>query len=154
MDLRLEGTAGGMSPRPRLEPVTPPTPPTPPGSALQRPCPCGSGETYDACCGRLHRGAARAATAEELMRSRYSAYAVGDLDHLFRTWHPRTRPTDLTPDPGLRWTGLTVVAAGEDWVEFVAAYERGGRAGELRERSRFEQRAGRWVYVDGEVDPG
>ena len=97
--------------------------------ALQQSCPCGSGTTYDACCGRLHRGAAQAETAEELMRSRYAAYAVGDTDYVFRTWHPRTRPDDLAPDPVLAWTGLTIVDAGEDWVEFVAAYERDGRPG-------------------------
>ena len=118
---------------------------------LQQTCPCGSGQAYDACCGRLHRGAAQAETAEELMRSRYAAYAVGDLDHVFRTWHPRTRPEDLAPDPAMTWTGLEVLGSGEDWVEFVAAYERGGVPGELRERSRFERRGGRWVYLDGEV---
>jgi SEC-C motif-containing protein len=117
-------------------------------------CPCGSGATYDACCGRLHRGAAQAPTPEELMRSRYAAYAVGDLDHVFRTWHPRTRPDDLRPDPALTWTGLTVLGAGEDWVEFVATYDRAGEPGAMRERSRFDRRGGRWVYVDGEVaDP-
>lgn len=118
---------------------------------LQPTCPCGSGSAYDACCGRLHRGAAPAETAEQLMRARYAAYAVGDTDYVFRTWHPRTRPDDLTPDAGLTWTGLSIVGAGEDWVEFVASYERGGVPGELRERSRFERRAGRWVYVDGAV---
>ena len=119
--------------------------------ALQQTCPCGSGTPYDGCCGRLHRGADQATTAEELMRSRYAAYAVGDLDYVFRTWHPRTRPDDLSPDPGLTWTGLTVVGAGADWVEFVAAFEAHGRAGELHERSVFERRGGRWVYVEGEV---
>jgi SEC-C motif domain protein len=119
---------------------------------LQLPCPCGSGTSYDGCCGRLHRGAAAAETAEELMRSRYAAYAVGANDYVFRTWHPRTRPDDLSPDPALTWTGLEIVGSGDDWVEFVASYDRDGRPGERRERSRFEQRAGRWVYVDG--DPG
>ena len=121
---------------------------------LQQACPCGSGTSYDACCGRLHRGAAQAATAEELMRSRYAAYVVGATDHLFRTWHPRTRPDvdDLAPDPDLTWTGLRVLGSGEDWVEFVASYDRDGVAGELRERSRFERRGGRWVYVDGDVE--
>ena len=125
-----------------------------PDMALQQPCPCGTGGTYDACCGRLHRGAARAVTAEELMRSRYAAYAVGHVDHLFRTWHPRTRPADLVPDPGLRWTGLEVVgttAGGPDdevgTVEFVAHYDTPSGPGSLHEDSRFERRAGRWVYV-------
>ena len=45
------------------------------------------------------------------MRSRYAAYAVGDLDHVFRTWHPRTRPDDLSPDPDLTWTGLEILDA-------------------------------------------
>ncbi|MCW2766619.1 MAG: sec-C motif containing protein [Nocardioides sp.] len=125
---------------------------------LQQPCPCGSGDPYDACCGRLHRGAAAAGTAEELMRSRYAAYAVGDTSYVFRTWHPRTRPADIEPDPALTWTGLSIVdaaAGGPDdetgEVEFVARFLRGGAAGERRERSRFERRAGRWVYVDGDV---
>ena len=86
------------------------------------------------------------------MRSRYAAYAVGDTDYVFRTWHPRTRPDDLSPDPTTTWTGLEIVGAGEDWVEFVASYSRGGRAGQQHERSRFEQRGGRWVYVDGEFE--
>ncbi len=118
---------------------------------LQRTCPCGSGATYDACCGRLHRGAAEAETAEQLMRARYAAYAVGEVDYVFRTWHPRTRPGDVELDPTLTWTGLRVLGAGEDWVEFVASYEHHGFAGELRERSRFERRAGCWAYVDGDT---
>jgi SEC-C motif domain protein len=124
----------------------------------QATCPCGSGSSYDACCGRLHRGAAPAVTAEELMRSRYAAYAVGDLDHVFRTWHPRTRPDEITASPGLTWTGLTIVStsggdAGDDTgeVEFRAAYRTADGAGLLHERSRFERRAGRWVYVDGDL---
>ncbi len=92
------------------------------------------------------------------MRSRYAAYAVGDLDHVFRTWHPRTRPDEITASPGLTWTGLTIVStsgggpdddAGE--VEFRAAYRTADGPGLLHERSRFEQRAGRWVYVDGDL---
>jgi SEC-C motif-containing protein len=92
-----------------------------------------------------------AASAQELMRSRYAAYALGDLDHVFRTWHPRTRPADLAPDPALTWTGLRILDAGADWVEFEASYDRAGTPGRLHERSRFERRAGRWVYVDGVV---
>lgn len=92
------------------------------------------------------------------MRSRYSAYAVGDLDHIFRTWHPRTRPDVLEPDPALTWTALEildVVAGGHGdetgEVEFVASFQRPEGAGERRERSRFVRRATRWVYVDAGV---
>ena len=122
---------------PRLWPVDP----------LQPPCPCGSGATYDACCGPLLANRVQAATPEQLMRSRYTAYVVGDADHLFRTWHPRTRPEDTTPDRSTRWTGLQVLATEGDTVEFVASWD-GGR---MHEVSRFEQRAGRWFYVDGDL---
>ncbi len=110
------------------------------------------------CCGRLHRRESEAETAEELMRSRYAAYAVGELDHVFRTWHPRTRPESIEPDPTLTWTGLSVLdvvdgGSGDETgeVEFEATYERGGSVGRRHERSRFERRRGRWVYVDGDV---
>nr|WP_275425753.1 YchJ family metal-binding protein [Nocardioides solisilvae] len=99
----------------------------------------------------MHRGAARAVTAEELMRSRYSAFVVGEADYLFTTWHPRTRPDDVVLDPSTRWTGLEVVDVvdggpedEEGVVEFVARYA----GGEQRERSRFARRAGRWLYLD------
>lgn len=119
-------------------------------------CPCGSASSYDECCGVLHRREREAATPEELMRSRYSAFVVGEGDHLFRTWHPRTRPDDLAIAPDPRWLGLRIVDAPEavgdrGEVEFVA--EHAGWT--LHERSRFERRRGRWVYVDGDVDePG
>jgi SEC-C motif domain protein len=85
------------------------------------------------------------------MRSRYAAYALGVTDYVFRTWHPRTRPDHLAPDPGLTWNGLEILGSGEGWVEFVASYDHDGRPGQLRERSRFERRGGRWMYVDGDV---
>lgn len=82
------------------------------------------------------------------MRSRYAAYAVGDLDHVWRTWHPRTRPHEIAPDPDLTWTGLEILDVTEDEVEFEASYYRAGTLGKRHERSRFERRRGRWVYVD------
>ena len=88
------------------------------------------------------------------MRSRYAAYAVGELGYVFRTWHPRTRPADIDSS-GLVWTGLEVLEASEagdtGTVSFVASYLGPEGPGELREVSRFERRGGRWVYVDGDV---
>jgi SEC-C motif-containing protein len=103
-------------------------------------CPCGSAVGYHLCCGPLHHGERQAETAEELMRSRYSAFACGDADYLFRTWHPRTRPAD---------TGGIDDDRGE--VEFTARFVSEGRTDAMHERSRFERRRGRWVYVDGDV---
>jgi SEC-C motif domain protein len=125
-------------------------------NAFGQPCPCGSGTDVDECCGPLLRGERQAHTAEELMRSRYSAYASGHADHLFRTWHPRTRPADVAVGADVVWTGLEVLdtdAGGADddrgEVEFSARFTASGRNGVLHERSRFERRAGRWFYVDG-----
>ena len=56
------------------------------GAFNQSPCPCG-GVVYRSCCGPLHRGDQRAETAEQLMRSRYSAFARGEIDYLLAT-HP------------------------------------------------------------------
>ncbi|NHI15647.1 zinc chelation protein SecC [Microbacterium sp. CBS5P-1] len=118
------------------------------------PCPCGSA-SYAACCGPLHAGKRQAETPEELMRARYSAFATGDVFFLARSWHPRTRPADLSADPGLSWTGLTVHGSAVDGeagtVDFTARYVDAGGPGELREHSRFARRGGRWVYVDGDV---
>lgn len=117
-----------------------------------RSCPCGLPETYGACCGRFHAGAA-APTAERLMRSRYSAFVRQDGAYLLRTWHPRTRPERIDFDPGTRWTGLKILETGAGsafhetgTVTFRASY----RGGSLHERSRFERVGGAWVYVDGE----
>lgn len=121
-------------------------------------CPCGSGESFGRCCLALHRGERQAATAEQLMRARYSAYAVGDLDYVWRSWHPRTRPPALTADERLAWTGLEILdtvagrpadQTGE--VEFRAHYRHDARPGTLHERSRFAVRARRWLYVDGDL---
>lgn len=85
------------------------------------------------------------------MRSRYSAYATGDADYLFRTWHPRTRPAEVDLDQWLRWRELEILEVEGDEVEFIARFEApsgadgawGGtwEADEVHERSHFEQRA-------------
>ncbi|MGJ9413554.1 YchJ family protein [Aeromicrobium sp. CF4.19] len=120
-------------------------------------CPCGNSLPFQECCRPLHRQERLATTAEELMRSRYSAYAVRDDDHVFRTWHPRTRPEDVSTSQALRWQGLEVLAtdAGREsddrgTVEFRARYATDSQRGVMHELSRFERRAGRWFYVDGD----
>lgn len=121
-----------------------------------RRCPCGTGLAYAECCGRLHDGTATAATAEQLMRSRYSAFAVGDAGYLLATWHPATRPDELELDDDVRWIGLEVLAttggsllAADGAVEFRASYLRHGRPGAQHENSRFVRDGGRWRYLDG-----
>ena len=73
------------------------------------PCPCGTGEPFGGCCLPLHRGERQAETAEELMRSRYSAYCVGDFEYVWKTWHPRTRAEQPVSGDGPTWMGLQIV---------------------------------------------
>ncbi|KGM08796.1 YchJ family protein [Cellulomonas bogoriensis] len=117
-------------------------------------CPCLSGDTYDVCCARFHSGATQAPTAEQLMRSRYAAFAVGDPGYLTRTWHPSTRPEDLELDDDVRWTRLDVLSAvaggpfdAHGVVEFVAHYRQGTNRGRMHEVSTFTRDDGRWLYV-------
>lgn len=125
-------------------------------------CPCGKGPLYSACCGAVHArfaadGRLSAASAEALMRSRYSAFVLDRRDYLLASWHPRTRPAELPPpEPGLRWLGLEVLAHAQQdethaSVRFVARSKLGGRAHRLVETSRFERVDGAWLYVDGDL---
>ncbi|MGD9786609.1 MAG: YchJ family protein [Sulfuricellaceae bacterium] len=123
---------------------------------MTTPCPCGSGKAFEACCGPYLAGAP-APTPEALMRSRYTAYTLGDKDYLERTWHPSTRPADLELEKDVKWLGLKVVEArgGEQdetgTVRFVARFKVGGRGHRMEETSRFVREAGRWFYLDGDV---
>ena len=90
------------------------------------------------------------------MRSRYSAFVLGDEAYLLATWHASTRPAQAEAEPGTRWLGLEVrehrtVDADHAEVEFVARHRLAGRAVRLHERSRFVREAGRWYYLDGDM---
>ena len=77
------------------------------------PCPCGSGLPNDRCCGPLLAGTRQAATAEALMRSRYTAYCTGDTAYVLRTWHPSTRPATLDTDDQPQWRWLEIIRTAE-----------------------------------------
>lgn len=130
------------------------SPMSPPQDA-ERPCPCGSGRPFAECCGTYLAGVP-APTAEALMRSRYTAYALGDAEYLLRTWHRATRPTQIDTTGAPRWSGLEIRAVegggpGDErgTVEFVARFVEGGRAGALHETSRFVRQSGEWYYAEG-----
>ena len=130
----------------------------------ERPCPCGSGDSLLQCCGPLHRGRLKAETAEQLMRSRYSAYALSEVDYLIAT-HPDAaspaaeRRRELRAScRQTRWHGLKVLAseAGrsddlEGTVRFEAVFSVGGARQVLREHSLFRRRdseaKGPWLYI-------
>ena len=128
-------------------------------STDQGPCPCGGG-SYQSCCAPLHRGEQRASTAEQLMRSRYAAFAKGELEYLLAT-HPEPELVEAERRRALRqscrqtrWLGLTVLAisaGGPRDLEGTVQFEVHYRGGVLKETSLFARRdgdpAGDWLYI-------
>ncbi|MBK1817028.1 SecC motif-containing protein [Luteolibacter yonseiensis] len=124
-------------------------------------CPCKSRETYANCCLPFHLGRAKPDTAEQLMRSRYSAFFFRLVDYLVSSHHPDTREKDLKTrleeaihEPN--WRFLTILSSSKGGpddkvgkVEFVAEYFEDGQPHELHERSRFKRHKGVWKYLDG-----
>ena len=127
-------------------------------------CPCGSSQLLDKCCGPFLRNEKRAVTAEQLMRSRFTAFSLGVADYLVATLAPERR----TPNERklleselrkTRWLKLEILATEsgqpEDQmgtVEFNAYFIQPSGAGCLHERSNFRREGERWFYVDGSVE--
>jgi len=121
-------------------------------------CPCGSGKSYTLCCQPYLQQGQRSATAEQLMRSRYTAFVLNDEDYLRFSWHPQTCPHHLELDSKTQWLGLQIrhTEQGQQHddlgqVEFIARFKLNGKAFRLHENSRFTRLDGRWVYFDGEI---
>ncbi|MGO3891663.1 MAG: YchJ family protein [Paenalcaligenes sp.] len=125
---------------------------------LKQPCPCGTGKRYEQCCSRWHQGSEylQAPDAEQLMRSRYSAFVLRLPQYLLATWHPSTRPTELELDDRFtKWVALEIHHAHQHDdthadVSFTARYKENGKAGRLREISHFLKEQEQWFYVDGQ----
>ena len=125
-------------------------------------CPCCSGMPYKGCCQPLHNGALTANSAEQLMRSRYSAFCVGDINYLLSTLHPDyhcegDKAALRRTIQETQWQGLKIVQhtsrIDTATVEFIAFY--GSEPIEqLHELSRFVKQNGQWLYTDGDyLDP-
>ncbi|MBM4208520.1 MAG: YchJ family protein [Gammaproteobacteria bacterium] len=124
-------------------------------------CPCGSGFDYAGCCGAFHTGEAQSATAEALMRSRFTAYVMDNMAYIQRTWDSSTRPSEEKLNFGgeeIVWQKLALINAKKGQaddqkgvVEFKAYYLKDGVEHVLHEVSRFIKTNNRWFYVDGVV---
>ncbi len=127
-------------------------------TTLKQPCPCGTGKRYEQCCNRWHQGEGylHAPDAEQLMRSRYSAFVLRLPAYLLATWHPSTRPAELTLDDHFtKWVALDIHHAHQHddnhaEVSFTARYKENGKACRLHEVSRFLKEQQQWFYVDGQ----
>ena len=129
------------------------------------PCPCGSKTPFALCCGPVIAGRS-AATAEALMRSRYAAFVVGDLDYLQKTSAGEAALKFNRAELALslaatEWLGLEITAfeagqPGDDRgsVTFTARFREHGRLHVQGERSEFRRIDGEWRYVSGDLDAG
>jgi len=126
-------------------------------------CPCGSGRGFDQCCGPLIAGEP-AATPEALMRSRYTAFTRADVDYLEATLAEEAKSDFNRDDAAIwakeaHWQGLEVRGGelsedgGLGSVEFVARYRQGGKVFAHHELASFRKAGGRWLYVDGIINP-
>lgn len=125
-------------------------------------CYCGRRESYADCCGAIHKGTKKAATAEDLMRSRYSAFVCADIDYILATYSNKTRPLEQKEEillwaKSVKWIGLEVVSTKngsegdkEAWVEFKASFIEEGNSQVMHEKSYFIIENNSWVYVSGE----
>lgn len=127
-------------------------------------CPCHSGKKYQECCGNYHAGALPE-NALALMRSRYSAYALGNAEYIIATTHPENpvftsdqqgwKKNILEFSKNTRFEGLKVeeFIDGTEvaFVTFTAVLRQNGQDATFTEKSRFFRVGGRWLYRDGEM---
>lgn len=124
-------------------------------------CYCGRKKSYEDCCGLIHNNIELAATSEDLMRSRYSAFVLNNGDYLLQSQHSTTRPNDEIDEivawsKSVEWLGLEVIRTKkgksdheEGVVWFKAYFKEDGKRSMINERSRFVKENGHWVYLDG-----
>ncbi len=123
-------------------------------------CPCQSGSLYKNCCGPFLMKKEIPATPEALMRSRYTAYAEGDMDYIEKTMRMpaaknfNKKEAEIS-NQSIRWCGLNIVFAkteGEKgWVEFIASYSFEDKTYQLHELSEFTLLNKQWYYIDGKI---
>ena len=130
-------------------------------------CPCCSGKAYRDCCSLYHQGK-EAETAVALMRSRFSAYALNNLEYIVRTTHPRHpslaqnlnawKQEILNFALNTDFEKLEIIDSKEQGdratVVFVAYLKQGDEDVTFTERSFFSKAGGRWLYVNGDLFPG
>ena len=126
-------------------------------------CYCGNSLAFANCCALILSGQQQAQTAEQLMRSRYSAFCEQNIDYLIASHHPNKRQADdreqLTRSmQNCQWLSLQIIDtenggssdhSGE--VEFIAHCSQQQKYSQLHERSHFVKEQGQWFYVDGDL---
>lgn len=125
-------------------------------SEMLVPCHCGSQKPFGECCEPFLLGTRFPTTAEELMRSRYSAYVTKNVSYILETTSPKFRKyynpkSILEWASNSTWISLEILSSSEKRVKFVATYlDETNQLTRHTEDSRFEKIAGRWYFMDGE----
>ena len=127
-------------------------------------CYCCSNRDFEDCCEPFISGVKKPLTAEELMRSRYTAYATVAVDYLLRTTHPSTRRFHEPPAierwaKSSAWRKLEIIATAkglqgdkQGTVEFKAYFRDADQRAQVHhEISNFRKELGKWFFVDGKV---
>lgn len=122
-------------------------------------CLCGGEAPYSLCCQPFHEYNKKPDTAECLMRSRFTAYAMKNSSYLLDTWVETKRPKDVDfSKEEAKWTKLDIIKTkkggkkdSKGLVEFKAYYLLEGEEHVMKETSRFQKLSGQWLYLDGLV---
>lgn len=122
-------------------------------------CKCGSEVQYGSCCAQFISGDKSPDTAEQLMRSRYTAYVIGEIDYIVDTTLPEMKDginVEATKawSEDSSWIGLEIHSLEEGsesddfgYVEFTAKYENLGEIQEHREKAFFKKEDSKWYFV-------
>ena len=116
-------------------------------------CPCNPNKKYNDCCQKAHKNINTITTAEALMRSRYSAFVLANIEYLQKSHHSSTRPSNKGKKEielwtkSVNWLKLEVLKATKDTVEFKAFFMENGAINEIHENSKFCKENGHWVYL-------
>ncbi|MEE3999218.1 YchJ family metal-binding protein [Tenacibaculum sp. FZY0031] len=115
-------------------------------------CPCNPAILYSECCAKAHQNIYSVTSAEALMRSRYSAFVLANIDYLQKSHHSSTRPAKrekkeiLTWTKSVNWLKLEVLQSTETTVEFNAFFMENGSIDVIHENSVFCKENDHWVY--------
>ena len=116
-------------------------------------CPCNPNKLYSNCCEKAHNNIHSVKTAEALMRSRYSAFVLANIDYLQKSHHSSTRPSNKEKKEILNWTNsvdwikLEIINSTETIVEFKAYFIENGQMDVIHEKSSFIKENDYWTYL-------
>jgi SEC-C motif-containing protein len=126
-------------------------------------CPCGSKLSFDQCCEPFLLEQRKPETATQLMRSRYTAYAMGTVEFLYKTSSPKVQK-EFDADnsrkwaESAKWTGIEIIdeigGKSDDLngsVEFIAHYTVNKTEFNHHEQADFSKVNGEWVFMDGKI---